>query len=128
MPNRLRLHLMIGKADKVLILGHPHTGKTTLSTGLDRPVTHLDGYLARYGREVMAVEQALKFFKQQSQWVAEGCLGYRLLDKGLEPDLIVMCTEVFEHGEWDKLVAGQETMFMRYLATNPEVVMVDYRG
>ncbi len=128
MPKTSRVRFKIGSMDKVLILGHPHTGKTTLSTTLTRPVLHLDGYILRYESDRTAAEQAVKYLDSQEKWVAEGCLGYRMLGRGLEPYLVVMCVKQWEHGPWDKLVPGQRTMFARYLASNPAAEMVEYCG
>jgi len=117
----------IGALDKVLIIGYPHTGKTTLSARLIRPVLHLDGYVEKYDSERLAAEQAMKFFKQ-SQWVAEGCLGFRLLTKGLDPDLIVFCTKTIGHGKWEMLIPGQKTMWRRYLGDQDHQVDIIYHG
>ena len=130
MPSTSRIRLQIAAADKVLITGYPKSGKTELSTSLTRPVIHLDGFLERYGGEKLAAEQATKYLKTQAEWVAEGCMGYRMLNLGLEPNLIVLCLNIFGHGPWEKLIKGQDTLWDRYIGDSVPAVptIIHYDG
>lgn len=83
----------VEKADRVVIIGAPASGKTTLSRTLEQywPVIHTDDYISM-GYE-NSLYELLKDLDHLSGWIVEGVLGYRLLRKlrqiGQDVDLII---------------------------------------
>ena len=88
---------------KILIIGYPNSGKTTLflklskiDTNSDRYYYHTDDYKKYEYKEQLYI--LMDELKGVENWIVEGIQGYRLLRKYAEledpeyrPDLIIIC-------------------------------------
>ena len=86
--------------NKILILGNPASGKTTLAKRLAHkhaiPIIHTDSYIGYGHRDNLYVLLKDLEKRQNEKLIIEGVLAYRLLRKGIEgtgynwqPDLVL---------------------------------------
>jgi len=88
----------VKKNKKILVIGYPLSGKTTLVKSWnvkDRLVVHTDDYIPAYGYEE-ALYKILSHINFVDTYVVEGVQGYRILRKlseyhALQPDLVIIC-------------------------------------
>src|SRR6185503_4134965 len=96
---------------RIVILGGPHTGKTTLSIrlGIDN-VRHSDDIKHLGWSE--SSEAASQWFNEQGEWVAEGVQMARALRKWLRanPDKPLDVDIVKLSRPFDELIQGQLSM------------------
>lgn len=85
----------IEKCNRVVIIGAPASGKTTLAKTLEQhfEVIHTDDYSGfGYDKTLYSLMEDLD---REDGWIVEGVLGYRLLRKlrqiGQDVDLIIEC-------------------------------------
>jgi hypothetical protein len=96
---------------RIVILGGPHTGKTTLSTKLGIDRVHHSEDIKHLGWSESS-EAASKWFSDQGDWVAEGVQMARALRKWLiaNPDTPLDIDIVKLSKPFDSLVQGQQSM------------------
>lgn len=107
------------KGKKVLIIGFPASGKTTLSELLklkseEHEVMHSDDYM-KFGFVESLYELMKDLEKTEKPTIVEGVIGYRLLRKGVEldsyyPDIVI------------ELNVNEETIKRRYLERDPQKI------
>lgn len=88
----------IEKCNRVVIIGAPASGKTTISKTLEQHFTviHTDDYIGLgYDKALYSLMEDLNGTDGWKGWIVEGVLGYRLLRKlrqiGQDVDLIIEC-------------------------------------
>lgn len=86
----------IEKSNRVVIIGAPASGKTTLAKMLEQHflVIHTDDYIGLgYDKALYSLMEDLDYWNDE--WIIEGVLGYRLLRKlrqiDQDVDLIIEC-------------------------------------
>lgn len=86
----------IKKCNRVIIIGAPASGKTTLAKTLEQHFTviHTDDHIGLgYDKALYSLMEDLDYWNDE--WIVEGVLGYRLLRKlrqiGQDVDLIIEC-------------------------------------
>lgn len=91
--------LDLGEAKRVVVVGHPKSGKTTFADSIEgAKIIHSDDYLSwGYVNGLYRLIDDIEAGRWGDEWILEGVLGYRFLRKieeeGLDirPDLIVVC-------------------------------------
>lgn len=118
--------LDLGDAKKVVVVGHPKSGKTTFAWSIkDAVVINSDEYLSHgYVDALYFLIDDLVDGRYGREWVLEGVLGYRFLRKieetnttSIRPDLIVVC-------ETNRVVDEKHVGQIKGL----EKIWNDYRG
>lgn len=96
---------------RIVILGGPHVGKTTLSTRLGIDNVHHSDDIKHLGWSESS-EAASEWFNQQGEWVAEGVQMARALRKWLRanPGKALDVDIVKLSKPFDQLVQGQQSM------------------
>ena len=123
---------------KILIIGYPKTGKTTLSAKIaaENPgcaLVHTDSYISLpYREQLYALMDDLRGMKT---WVVEGIQGYRLLrkiaerrDEDLRPSRIIICQRADLPEKYLKQAKGLRKVWEDYVRLENKVPPMEVRG
>ncbi|MBN1605858.1 MAG: hypothetical protein JW940_04460 [Polyangiaceae bacterium] len=116
-PRRL-LSDALAAHDRVMILGYPGSGKTTLAEAVtDRPVLHLD-YVQEVRWSTQWIHKATLFAMHHRRWLIEGTMGYRLVRTWLSfggplPERIILLLQnQSPQAKHDSFCRGLETVWL----------------
>jgi predicted GTPase len=123
---RMAMQVLIGRYDRVAIVGGPRTGKSTLANAVrDRPVIPTDSYMDLPWEDVPAkvIEAA---GAAGGRFVVEGVQAARALRKGLEVDAVIVMTQpktALTSGQ-AAMGKGVMTVFEEWRGNNPGALVM----
>lgn len=126
LKNKVMWHGIVNNYDKILIIGYPKSGKSTLFELLvaqEESPEHFHLHTDDY-KEYPYVEQLyliMDELRDKERWIVEGIQGYRLLrkyaqlnDDTFRPDLIIIVKNISIDPKHERMVKGLTTIWNGY--------------